>query len=249
MRFLLTILALFFLVDATAQLGKGGVLTIKGRVTDAGTGEPIESVTIVNTSTQALTYTDKRGAYNIQCESGQSIVATFLGYKAITIAISSGSELIPINFSLRRESYKMDEFIVRPNYTPYQMDSAARFSTYKRTLIRGHEGSLGSPVTWLAEKISGKSQQRFRFQKNYAALEKDRFIETRYSAEMVNQMTYLTGDTLAHFMNLYPIPYDYVRTASDLELKMWIRTNFRDWKAKGMKMPVITADTSLTQNR
>jgi hypothetical protein len=36
-------------------------------------------------------------------------------------------------------------------------------------------------------------------------------------------------------MNAYPMDYDYARAATDLELKMWIRFHYREWK----KNPVI----------
>jgi hypothetical protein len=29
------------------------------------------------------------------------------------------------------------------------------------------------------------------------------------------------------FVDSHPVPYDFVRTASDLELKMWIREEYR----------------------
>jgi hypothetical protein len=30
-------------------------------------------------------------------------------------------------------------------------------------------------------------------------------------------------------MYAYPMAYDFARTATDLELKMWIRDNYREW--------------------
>lgn len=242
-RFFFTIICLFTTYVLHAQAGAEGLLTIKGKVTDAGTGEPMEIVAVVNTSTQQLVYTDNKGQYTIAAHPGETLAVNYLGYRQVLMPVSSGSELIPVNISLRRQNFQMPEFVVRPKYTPYQGDSIARHSTYQRTLARGKEGSLMSPVTLLAERLSGKSKQRFRFQKDFARLENERFIETRYSPELVGQMTYLSGDTLAHFMNQYPMPVDYARAASDLELKMWIRLNFREWKAKGMPMPTIQADS------
>jgi hypothetical protein len=242
-RVFFTIICLLVVHILHAQSGAEGLLTIKGKVTDAGTGEPMEIVAVVNTTTQQLVYTDAKGLYQIGAHPGETIAANYLGYRQMLVPISSGSELIPVNITLRRQNFQMPELVVRPKYTPYQADSISRRSTYQRTLIRGHEGSIGSPITLLAEKISKKSKQRFRFQKDFARLENERFIETRYSPEVVTQMTYLTGDSLAHFMNQYPMPVDYARTASELELKMWIRLNFREWKSKGMPMPGLRTDS------
>lgn len=242
-RFFSTIICLLFSYILHAQTGAEGLLTIKGKVTDAGNGEPMDIVAVVNTSTQQLVYTDAKGHYTITAHPGETLAVNYLGYRQVLMPISSGSELISVNISLRRQNFQMPELVVRPKYTPYQADSISRQSTYQRTLARGREGSLMSPVTLLAEAVSGKSKQRFRFKKDFARLENERFIETRYSPELVTQMTYLSGDTLAYFMNQYPMPVDYARSASDLELKMWIRLNYREWKAKGMPMPVIQTDS------
>lgn len=243
LRTLLVIAFLWIVLPARAQLGITGAMTIKGRVTDFSNGEALSPVTVVNITTQESAYTDASGYYNLHAHSGEQIAFSMMGYRGALITIADGSDYIPQSVALKRQNFQMDEFIVRPKYTPYQADSISRASTYKRTLLRRHEGSLMSPVTFLAERLSKRSKQMFRFQKAFAQLEDERFIETRYSPELVAQMTHLSGDTLAHFMNAYPMPYDYARAASELELKMWIRINYREWVAKGMPMPKIAADT------
>ena len=245
MRLLFTISFLFFALCTHAQLGISGALTIKGRVTDATTGEVIATATVVNVATQESSYTDVNGYYSIYAHEGDQLAFSIIGYRTGTLTIKSGSEYLPQSIALKRQNIQMSEFIVRPKYTPYQADSISRYSTYKRTLLRRHEGSVMSPVTFLAERVSGKSKRMFRFQKDFARLEDERFIETRYSPEMVAKMTQLSGDTLAFFMNAYPMPYDYARAASELELKMWVRNNYREWLAKGRPVPKITTDTVL----
>jgi len=130
-------------------------------------------------------------------------------------------------------SYQLKEYIVRPkNYTQYQIDSLQRHSTYQRTLARERTGSVMSPVTFIAERVSKRSKQIYNFKKQYYYWEDQRFIDSRYTSELVGALTNLTGDTLAYFMNAYPMPYDYARTATDLELKMWIRSNYRQWVSR-----------------
>jgi hypothetical protein len=58
---------------------------------------------------------------------------------------------------------------------------------------------------------------------------------------LVAALTGLTGDTVGYFMNANPMPFDYARAATDLELKMWIRYNYKQW----LKNPVIpSVDTT-----
>jgi hypothetical protein len=67
------------------------------------------------------------------------------------------------------------------------------------------------------------------FQERFKAGENQLFTDTRYNAAAVTALTGLEGASLSAFMNACPIPYDFVRTATDLEVKMWIRYNYRLW--------------------
>jgi len=174
-------------------------------------------------------------------EKGDPILFSFVGYKTQQKTVAPSLGVAEMHIELFRLSYQLEEFIYRPRYTPYQLDSMERQSTYQRTLAREKVTSVMSPVTLLADKLSRKSKQIYRFQKSFNYWEDVKFIESRYSQQLVQQMTGLKGDTLAYFMNANPIPYDYARVASDLELKMWIRERYREWLKNPVYPPVIPA--------
>ncbi len=229
--------AFFFILillcgKAQAQIGLSAVSNVSGVVVDGATGAPLAAVAIVNIATQAGVYTDADGRYTIRAKGGEQLSVSYLGYKTATVTAGTGSDLAAQKIALSRLNYSMNEFIVRPRYTDYQADSIRRYSTYERTLLRRHDGGVQSPISWIAEKVSGKSKAMFRFQKDFARMEDERYIDTRYGPELVAQMTGLTGDTLAHFMYAYPMDYEFARVAGELELKMWIRTNYKEWKIK-----------------
>ena len=139
---------------------------------------------------------------------------------------------------------QLQDLIVRPyDYTPYQLDSLERRATHKRSLAR-QKSSPFSPFSFVAERLSKKSKRIFKFQESFAYWEDQRFIDTRYTPDLVYEMTGLDDDSLAHFMNATPMPYDFARTASDLELKMWIRSRFKQWR-QNPSIPQISADSAL----
>ena len=247
MRLLFFILLSLSAFSVHAQLGITGAITLRGIVTDAESGDPLPTATVVNTTVQQSTFTNDQGNFEILCHPGDRIAFSYMGYKTAFLTVTESAGYLKQHIELKQQAYKMDEFIVRPKYTPYQADSIQRYSTYKRTLLRKHEGSAMSPVTFLAERLSRKSKQMFQFQKEFARLENERFTDTRYTPEVVAQLTTLSGDTLAHFMNAYPVPYDYARAASELEFRMWIRENYREWLAKGKPMPNIITDTLISK--
>lgn len=173
----------------------------------------------------------------ISAKKGDPIAFSLIGYKTEQKTTPTGLGTAEMRIDLFRLSYQLEEFVLRPKYTPYQMDSIERHGTYVRALSRERSGSIMSPVTFVAERLSKRSKQLYRFQKSFNYWEDQKYIESRYSKELVQQLTGLKGDTLAYFMNAYPMPYDYARVASELELKMWIREQYKAW----VKHPVFPA--------
>lgn len=236
-RFLLIIL---LLLSTRGRLDAQGV---NGVVVDAGNGRPLFPVTVVNIATQQSAYSDAQGHFNIQAKAGDQLAFSFIGYKTLQKRVPPVFGAVEWKIEMNALNIELKEVLVRPKYTQYQIDSIERHSTYQRPLARQKAGSIMSPVSLLAEKFSKRSKQIQRFQKDFNYFEKERFIDTRYTPELVESLTNLSGDTLAHFMNAYPMPYDYARAASDLELKMWIRTNFKEWLFREQKQAPAPADT------
>ena len=221
MRILLLILLGLYAVPAVAQ-------TLQGKVREAGTAEPLYPVTVVNLRTQKATYTTPQGDYTIHAVAGDKISFSYIGYKPLEYVMPVSMGVYTANINMQRISYQLQEVILMPGYNQYQVDSFERRKTYRAALSRTKSGVM-SPVSFVAEKLSKRSKQIYKFQKNFNKWEDQKFVDTRYTTDLVYEMTGLEGDSLAHFMNAYPMPYDYARTATDLEMKMWIRDHYRSW--------------------
>lgn len=201
---------------------------LKGLVVDGESGVPLSGASVINIQSQRTALTDATGSFNLSAVYNDQIAVTMPGYKSITRRVPFLRQGAELRIELYKLNYELEEFVFRPKYTPYQLDSMERRAVYKRALSR-HKSSVASPVSWVAEKFSKNSKRIFRFQQNYNQWEDQKFIDTRYTPELVSQMTGLQGDTLAFFMNAYPLPYDFARAASDLEIKIWIRENYKAW--------------------
>jgi hypothetical protein len=221
-----TFILLLFSFAARAQ-------TLQGIVTDAGTGKPLYPVTIINVATQQATYSDERGLYTISANPGDVIAFSYVGYKTIEKVKPPSVLIATLDVQMERVDYALPEFKFRPgNLTPYQVDSIERASIYKVQLQRRPPSPFVSPVSAIAEKFSKRAKRNYQFQKDFAAGEIEKFVDTRYTTDLVKSLTGLTGDSVGHFMNTYPMPYDFARAATDLEIQMWIRDNYKDWIRK-----------------
>lgn len=204
--------------------------SMQGIVKDAHTGKPLFAVTVVNEHTQQGTTTDENGLYFIAAATGDKIAFSYIGYKTVervkpvsVIIATQDIVMEPVNNQLK-------EFIFHGDRrSQYQIDSAERRAIYRTPLTRRPPSPFNSPVSAIAELFNKKARMAYVFQKSFAVDEANRFIDMKYNAELVGRITGLTGDSIAHFMYANPMPYDYARNASDLEIKMWIRTSYKDW--------------------
>jgi hypothetical protein len=232
--FLLSVKRLLFilLVLCATQIN---AQVLKGTVKNGATGEYLSTVIIRNQTTGQTAYTGANGFYTLNAKKGDIVTFNLVGYKEERYAVPSSLGAAEMYVSLFQMSYELDEFIFRPKFTPYQIDSMERKSTYARALARQKGGSVMSPVTFVAEKISKRSKRFYKFQKNFYQWEEEKFVATRYTEALVTSQTGLRDDTVAYFMNANPMPYDFARVASDLEIKVWIREQYKEW----LKNPII----------
>jgi hypothetical protein len=232
LRYLITILLLLSAYLATGQ-------KMAGRITDKETGFPLFPVMVTNLITRESTLSDENGHYTISATEGQYIAFTFISYKAQQKKMPFNFGTAEMNIQLQSTSFLLDEATIS-SFTKYQKDSLLRQQNFARPLAAQHAGFM-SPFSALAELFSKTSKQTFRFQDQFYTSEPQLFIDSRYSPDLVHSLTKLNGDTLAHFMNSYNMPYDFARNATDLELKMWIRTQYKEYMAeqKYKNIPVI----------
>lgn len=218
---------------------------IYGTIYDEGLA--IEGAVVTNNSSGAVSISDAKGLYRLSFRAGDSVSVRMLGYQDVDIKIpaTQKGDLFR-NIYLEPFTNMLSEVVVS-GLTPYQKDSIARRSLYGQALSRewvSGGSAVFHPMSYLGQKVSRKAKQRRKFQLNYNNWENQKFIDTRYSKEFVASVVPLSGDTLAYFMNAYPIPPDFARAATELELKMWIKYNYLEWK-KEPQIPAVAPQPAL----
>ena len=199
---------------------------VTGIVVDGVTGEPLPAVIVSNQDNRQTTTTNANGRFTITGAQGHRIHFSSPGFRTQEKTVPASQVPVEMHIDLFTIAYELDEVTVRQVYTQYQLDSINRKETYKAALSRP-KSSVMSPASYIADKLSGKSKRLFRFQKSFGFWENQKYIETRYTPELVREMTGLEGDAIAAFINAHPMPVDFARVATDLEIKMWIRNQFR----------------------
>ena len=233
-RLLCSILFSLFVINAIGQVTEGVVL-------DKESLNPVYGVNIINTNTGQITNTDTAGHFSIPTKGGDTLLLRHTAYMTT-------EEVVVFSLSEQYKTILMLPLVHKLNettiigLTKYQKDSATRHEFYNHELTRqivppapkftglGCAGCFG----WIADKITGNSKKPKRFRKQFASEDEMKFIDSRYTMQLVMQLTNLSDtSTVASFMNYYPMEYAFARTAGDLEMKAWIRNNFKEYKTQG----------------
>jgi len=210
---------------------------LKGLVLDGNTFQPVPGVSIQNTLNGQTAKTDSNGNFRIQASPGDNLSFSLTGYhtleKTATSSLEMGVELLPISVNL--PEYTVHEL------TKFQKDSIELATTYAKELNQkavkpgfssanggGFTGLIGAPV----QRMSRSYKQNKKFKEAYRKDMEQRFIDTRYKPELVTSLTGLTGDSLISFINSHPMDYAFARSATDLEIKAWIRDSYKDYLAR-----------------
>ena len=199
--------------------------TLSGTISDSTTGAPLQDVSVLNIGTRQSAESNAEGHFTIAALPGDSVSFFSMGYVPAGIRVKGS--VADIRMAGRRVDLK--EFVLHSPLSPYQMDSMARRELYRQELgtepVKPHYTGLGvdNLFSAIAQHFSRKYKQNKKFKKTFEQDERQHFIDSRYTPGL----TPLTGDDLAVFMNTFPMDYSFARSATDLELKMWIRNNYK----------------------
>lgn len=145
-------------------LGMTQSIKIKGKITDAETGEamPFVSVYIANTDIGAST--DFDGFYTLTLNGNYDSLTVFnMGYGMRTKAIPKGVEEVVMNFQLQPELATLEEIIVRPTENPAFAIMRKVMLNKKRNDIRrvdAYEYEAYSRLEVSVDNISEKLKKR-----------------------------------------------------------------------------------------
>jgi hypothetical protein len=119
--------------------------------------------------------------------------------------------------------------LIKRGPTQYQQDSARRANIYQDVLEYEQQKSVMSPVTSVYQKFSKKHKNTRKFKNQIVNMELQNFIDSRYTKELVVTLTKMPEEEAQTFINAYPMEYQFARTASELEIKMWIKYNYQEY--------------------
>ncbi len=194
---------------------------IKGYVKDSITGVPITNAIISNEATKKLVTPDVDGFFSITASRGDQILINAFNYNFDTVQTSNRTP-DTLFISLIRTSETLQNVTVTTTtkgYNRYQFDSLRRREAFINDM-----GGIGKmPAVSKADNMGAgiginldafarkKTKDRNKAYNTFDYLEKQTYIDYRFSPQTISQITGLKGDSLVSFMRQNTPGYDWLR--------------------------------------
>lgn len=168
LRYLFFAVSIFFSTSLWAQY------TIKGKVTDAETGDPIAFANVILRGTTTGITTDFEGNYLLNPKVlADSVVVSYLGYVKQTKALSQVADQT-INFQLRTDSFELEAFVFTAGENPaFEIirKAAERRKEFDKRSLNAYETKNYTKIEIDIDNLSEEFRQRRSVQKVTAVLD------------------------------------------------------------------------------
>lgn len=225
---------IFFAVVASGQRKM-----VNGLLRDSVTLLPIANGMIKNATTSKTVKTDEKGFFKIEVQANDFIYASARSYRFDTLVYSlmfTDTITIYLPFS----GNVLPAVTVKGQYSRYQLDSIQRKNdfdqsrgTVLKTLATNHPSGFG--LTFNLDKFFKKNGRNQRSEeKAFTLLEKEEYINYRFSPNLVAYYTGFKGDKLRRFMNLYMPTFEWLRQhSSNEDVLYYINDKLKVFRALG----------------
>lgn len=208
------LVAVFFLGLQVQAQQKEKMLT--GFIKDSITRNPITNATVSNRNTRVIAEVNAAGFFTIMVRPDDLLSFAAQGYKSDTlryflnISDTINVELRPILAD------SLNVTVTARNYTKYQQDSMQRRAEFiedagpkGKAFSKANSGAgIGLNLDIFTKK---KDKQVKTNYKRFEEREKDLYVDSRFTPEMVQYYTRLKGDSLTIFMREHRPEYDWLR--------------------------------------
>lgn len=223
-------------------LSAGGLFAqdkpFQGIVFDMDSKQRLTRVYIFNTRTGEGFYNTTKGEFKTTARTGDVLVAALQGYGVDTISIKSESTLL---FYLRRNSIQLQEVVVRDSLkTPAErlkQDQEEYNTIYTKGAVKdvfttggsNGGGGAGLSINALYNLLSKEGKNARMLQKIIERDYRDAMIEYRFTKNLINNVTGLSGKKLIDFKQQYKPGYYFILEANDYELIQYIQKAYQSY--------------------
>lgn len=188
----------------------------------------LDSVTIKNIHSGQTIQCDSLGHFSLEVKSGELIEFNRNGFDKLRIRIINEKQ--PSYYVLHLEKTKplLD---VKGKLLTYQLDSLAYDNIFYSTIHgakKGENNVTGGNIS--LDALSKQNRERWAFQKMHEKWQQEKYIDFVFNEELVEKITYLSGEELKRFMRMYRPTYRFLRESTEYEYLKYVTDAYNLFK-------------------
>lgn len=227
-----SVLLLLLLIPVSLEAQEPRKILLRGKVLDTLQPQGFYNLMIINRTTGRGVFGQPDGSFMVYANDNDSINLSTKGYPIYAFRVHGDSNnQMNVMQILEGRVVETKEIVVRPLKTLQQIKEERQELALRETrTVTGIE-SLRSPITALYERFSKREQN-----KALVAQWEFRDNQTRVLKELLRlyvayDIVELSEEEFEDFINFLNIEENFLKTASDMELVVFIKDKFEHYKS------------------
>lgn len=193
--------------------------TVRGKLVDSATREPIAMASVKNNATGATVMTNSKGFFSVPVAAGQLISFAAVGYHFDTVYYT-GTLLLKDTLQLELSALVVTSLgnvtVATRGYSRYQLDSMQRSQDFFQSMGTSpippfSQANFGAGVALNLDRFSKREKKKRNAIRFFYDNEKEAYINYRYTPELVSKYTGLKDEKLEEFMGKSRPSWEWLR--------------------------------------
>ena len=229
---------LFIILIINASLPANGQIWLTGKVYDSTRMVTIPAVK-VTTKKGVITYTDSIGRYGISVEKDDSVSFTYRGKSTNYFPVKQIN--YPAGFDVSLQIVVQDRYqtlrevvVVGKSYRQDSLENRERYRKifeFESSGLQITSSGYLDPNSLIGAFKFRKNKVMRSFQNRLVIEEQQKFIDSRFTKNLVRQITGLNDRDLERFMKLWRPPYELVAFSEEYQYHQYILDASRYFKS------------------
>ena len=228
MKYLLSVV--FFIAFSFTSNAQNARVT--GVIIDSISGEPVGFASVTNLDKKNTKVATSKGYFHIDVSVGDMLSFASVNHYHDTLVIKSKMLNDTIIIVLKPITKALDEVTVVATINRYQYDSTQRRKVFlkdvgvRRKTISNANSGAGVGIN--LDRFSKKEKNKRKAYDLFEMLEKNQYINYRFSPNLVMKYSTLRGESLYNFINEYCPSYEWLRAhTTEEDMKYYINDKLK----------------------
>jgi len=228
-RFWLLVLNCIFIIGSRGQ----GMIQLKGVVYDADSNQVLDSVTIIVKHSSRIIQNKADGSFSIFVKPTDTLIFGLYGFRVKYLCFKDSlviRDYLNLRVGLSHLHENIREVVISRNRTQKEIRLDIERLAYDRAYANIRSNALQSPITKMYDQYSHKSKTKKLLRDYEFQIAKNNLIKQLLDIYNKQGIIDIAPDAYKAFIESLDLDWDFLITASDYDLALYIKRKAMEWK-------------------